>query len=175
MAEERRTGMTGTAAEGDGATPAVTELRVRYAETDAMGVVYYANYFVWFELGRTEWIRARGLTYREIEEAGILLPVVEAHCAYRAGARYDDLVRLETTVTALTPARVSFAYRATRAAPGGETLLVEGRTAHVFLTREGRIARLTRHPRLWAALGAAFAAAGDAQRPTARGEGRANA
>lgn len=157
-----------------------TEIRVRYAETDAMGVVYYANYFVWFELGRTDWIRARGPTYRAMEEAGILLPVVEAHCVYRASARYDDLVRLETVAAALTPARVSFAYtlRAVRAAregaPGGETLLAEGRTDHVFLTREGRIARLTRHPRLWEALAAAYAAsagAGTAGGATASGEG----
>ncbi|MDP9374440.1 MAG: acyl-CoA thioesterase [Chloroflexota bacterium] len=139
----------------------VTEIRVRYAETDAMGVVYYANYLVWFELARTDWIRAHGMSYREMEDAGILLPVIEAHCEYRASARYDDLVRLETRVTALSPARVSFAYRVTRPAPAadgvGETLLAEGRTAHVFLTREGRIARLNRHPRLWAALSGAFA------------------
>ncbi len=101
------------------ADSASTEIRVRYAETDAMGVVYYANYFVWFEIGRTDWIRGRGVTYREFEEQGVLLPVVEAHCAYRASARYDDLVRLETRLAALTPARVSFAYRATRAEPAG--------------------------------------------------------
>ncbi len=162
-AERERRGMTGAT----GVT--VTEIRVRYAETDAMAVVYYANYLVWFELGRTDWIRAHGMSYRELEAAGILLPVIEAHCAYKASARYDDLVRLETRVVALSPARVSFAYRATRtdaatgaatnaATEGGETLLAEGRTAHVFLTREGRIARLNRHPRLWRALAGAFAA-----------------
>ncbi len=155
------------------ADSASTEIRVRYAETDAMGVVYYANYLVWFELGRTDWIRAHGMSYRELEDAGILLPVIEAHCAYKASARYDDLVRLETRVVALSPARVSFAYRATRTdaatgtatdagTDGGETLLAEGRTAHVFLTREGRIARLNRHPRLWRALTGAFAAGGAA-------------
>jgi len=83
--------MTGTPGAGGLAT--TTEIRVRYAETDAMGVVYYANYLVWFELGRTDWIRAHGMTYREFEEHGVLLPVIEAHCAYRASARYDDLVR----------------------------------------------------------------------------------
>src|SRR5207248_11288847 len=106
-----------------------------------------------------------GVTYREFEEQGILLPVVDAQCAYKASARYDDLVRLETTVTALTPARISFAYRATRAdrpAPGAEpraTLLAEGRTDHVFVTRDGRVARLNRHPHLWRALAPALAAA----------------
>lgn len=160
----QRVGRTGPTGVTNGI---VTEIRVRYAETDAMGIVYYANYLVWFELGRTEWIRAHGLTYRELEEGGIRLPVVEAHCTYRASARYDDLVRLETTVTALTPVRVSFAYRATRAAPSGstgdrsgvETLLVEGHTDHVFLTHDGRIARLTRFPHLWQPLTAAFAGA----------------
>jgi len=141
---------------------AVTELRVRYAETDAMGVAYYANYFVWFELGRTDWIRGRGMTYREFEERGILLPVVEAHCAYKASARYDDLVRVETTVVALNPARVSFAYRAARVAPDGAgdggILLAEGCTDHVFLTREGRITRLNRYPELWEMLSGAGAA-----------------
>jgi acyl-CoA thioester hydrolase len=135
----------------------VTELRVRYAETDAMGVVYYANYLVWFELGRTDWIRAFGVTYREFEEQGILLPVVDAHCAYKTSARYDDLVRVETSVAALTPARIRFAYRAVRAGPD-PALLAEGHTEHVFLTREGRVARLNRHPRLWQALAPARAA-----------------
>ena len=150
--------MAGTAGAGEVAAT-TTELRVRYAETDAMGLVYYANYLVWFEIGRTDWIRGRGVTYREFEEQGVLLPVVGAHCAYRASARYDDLVRLETRLVALTPARVSFAYRATRAdaASDRETLLVEGRTDHVFLTPAGRLTRLTRHPALWERLGAAFA------------------
>ena len=153
------TGGTGESG-GPGAT-SVTELRVRYAETDAMGVVYYANYLTWFELGRTDWIRAHGVTYREMEEHGILLPVVEARCSYRASARYDDPVRVATTATALTPARISFAYRVTRPEPdGGETLLAEGGTDHVFITREGKIARLNRHPQLWARLATAFGATG---------------
>ena len=139
--------MTGTP--GAGELAVTTEIRVRYAETDAMGVVYYANYLVWFELGRTDWIRAHGMTYRELEEHGVLLPVIEARCAYRASARYDDLVRLETRPVALTPARVGFAYRATRIEAEGETLLAEGRTDHVFLDRDGRILRITRQPRLW--------------------------
>jgi acyl-CoA thioester hydrolase len=143
----------------DGRT-SLTELRVRYAETDTMGVVYYANYLIWFELGRTDWIRAHGVSYREFEEQGVLLPVVEARCSYKASARYDDVVRIATTVTALTPARISFSYRVTRPEPeGGETLLAEGATDHVFMTRDRRIARLNRHPELWSRLTSAFAAA----------------
>ena len=70
----------------------VTTLRVRYAETDQMGVVYYANYFVWFEVARADLLRSLGWTYREMEDAGVLLPVIEAHCEYRRPARYDDEV-----------------------------------------------------------------------------------
>ena len=68
----------------------VTTLRVRYAETDRMGVVYHANYLVWFEVGRTDLLRGLGWTYREMEESGVMLPVIEAHCEYRRPARYDD-------------------------------------------------------------------------------------
>jgi|SRR5579884_3444570 len=135
-----------------------TELRVRYAETDAMSVVYYANYFVWFEVGRGEWIRQFGLTYREFEEQGVYLPVVRAACDYKASARYDDLIRLETTVTNLTPVRIAFAYRVTRldAAPGQATppppaVLAEGRTEHAFVGADGRLTRLDRH-QLWQVL-----------------------
>lgn len=129
-----------------------TELRVRYAETDAMGVVYYANYLVWFELGRTEWIRAHGISYRELEERDLLLPVTHANCDYRQSAHYDDVVRIETTVERLTRARVSFAYRVLRAAPGPQVLLAEGRSEHVFLSRAGTIVRLDRDSPIWLAL-----------------------
>ena len=67
-----------------------SRLRVRYAETDQMGVVYYANYLVWFEVGRTDWLRATGWTYRAMEQDGVSLPVIEAHAEYRRAARYDD-------------------------------------------------------------------------------------
>jgi acyl-CoA thioester hydrolase len=140
--------------EGSGSMVA-SELRVRYAETDAMGVVYYANYLVWFELGRTEWIRAHGVSYRELEEQGVLLPVTHASCDYRQSARYDDLIRIETTVARLTRARVAFTYRIVRAAPAPELLLAEGRSEHVFLSREGRIVRLDRQSPFWTTMMAA--------------------
>jgi acyl-CoA thioester hydrolase len=89
---------------------------------------------------------------------------VDAHCAYKAPARYDDLVRVETSVAALTPARIRFAYRASRSGPA-PALLAEGHTEHAFLTRESRLARLDRHPRLWHALAPARAALAGA-RPT---------
>jgi acyl-CoA thioester hydrolase len=146
--------------EGQSQEPVALDFRVRYAETDAMGVVYYANYFVWFELGRTEWIRAHGVTYRQFEDQGILLPAVHASCDYKASARYDDLVRIETTVTTLTRARVGFAYRVLRVEPGPPTLLVEGRTDHAFLSREGRLVRLDRQSPFWTTLSAAVVARG---------------
>jgi acyl-CoA thioester hydrolase len=155
----RRIGLEGCVKMGSVTNGMVaSELRVRYAETDAMGVVYYANYLVWFELGRTDWIRAHGVTYREFEEHGILLPVVHASCDYRQSARYDDLVRVETTVTKLSRAGVDFAYRIVRVEPGPASLLVEGRTEHAFMSREGRIMRLDRDSPFWAALLASIAA-----------------
>ena len=71
-------------------------VRVRYAETDQMGVVYHSNYLIWFEIGRTDWLRETGWTYREMEAEGIQLPVIEAHCTYRLGARYDDDIEIRT-------------------------------------------------------------------------------
>ena len=143
---------------GEGNSTVAAQLRVRYAETDAMGVVYYANYFVWLELGRTEWIRAHGVSYRELEERGILLPVTHAACDYRQSARYDDLVRIETTVARLTRASVAFSYRIVRADPAPEIVLAEGRSEHVFLSREGKIVRLDRGSPLWLALSTAAGA-----------------
>lgn len=144
---------------GDATASHAIDVRVRYAETDQMGVVYYANYFVWFELGRTEWIRAHGVTYREFEDYGIFLPVLEAGCSYAAACRYDDLVRVTTTVTRLTAARLAFEYTVTRDDGGVETLLARGHTAHAFLSREGKLVRLNRNPALWARLTGAFSAA----------------
>ena len=81
----------------------VPTVRVRYAETDQMGVVYYSNYLVWFEIGRTEWLRVTGWTYREMEAEGLALPVIEAHCEYRQGARYDDDLEIRTTGRLVSP------------------------------------------------------------------------
>jgi acyl-CoA thioester hydrolase len=150
----------GMAMTGQAGGAVATELRVRYAETDAMGFVYYANYLVWFEIGRTDWIRAHGVTYRALEEHGILLPVTHAACDYRQSARYDDLVRVETRVTRLTRAGVAFAYRVIRADPAPEVVLAEGRSEHVFLSREGRIVRLDRQSPFWTTLAAAAGLAG---------------
>ena len=111
-----------------------TEVRVRYAETDQMGVVYYANYLVWFEIGRVELLRSLGLAYSQLEtEHECILPVVEASCRYRAPARYDDEILIEARPAMLRGSVIKFAYRILRKAPDGEqpTLLAEGETVHV--------------------------------------------
>jgi acyl-CoA thioester hydrolase len=114
--------------------PVTTEVRVRYAETDQMGIVYYANYLVWFEIGRVELLRSLGLAYSQLEiDHDCILPVVEASCRYRAPARYDDQILIETRPVLLRGAVVKFAYRILRKAPEGEEplLLAEGETVHV--------------------------------------------
>jgi acyl-CoA thioester hydrolase len=112
-----------------------TEVRVRYAETDQMGVVYYANYLVWFEIGRVEVLRALGFSYSQLErEHECILPVVEARCRYRAPARYDEQILIEASPSLLRGSVLKFAYRILREASqeGAEReLLAEGETVHV--------------------------------------------
>jgi acyl-CoA thioester hydrolase len=113
----------------------VTELRVRYAETDQMGVVYHANYLVWCELGRTDFIRALGGSYAELERAGTALAVVEAHLRFMRPARYDDLIRVTTTVAEVRSRVVRFDYEI-RNEEG--VMLASGYTTLVAMTRDGR-------------------------------------
>ena len=111
-----------------------TEVRVRYAETDQMGIVYYANYLVWFEIGRVELLRSLGLAYSQLEtDHQCILPVVEATCRYRAPARYDDEILIETRPSLLRGSVIKFGYRILRKGAEGEepTLLAEGETVHV--------------------------------------------
>ena len=123
-----------------GQARAVTLVRVRYAETDQMGVVYYANYLVWFEVGRTELLRSLGWSYREMEHEGIGLPVIEASCLYHRPARYDDELEIRTKGTLLSAVRMQFDYEIVRN-PGGEPI-VSGRTIHAAVNGDGRPARL---------------------------------
>jgi acyl-CoA thioester hydrolase len=114
--------------------PVTSEARVRYAETDQMGIVYYANYLVWFEIGRVELLRSLGLAYSQLEkEHECILPVVEASCRYRSPAHYDDEILIETRPALLRGPVLKFAYRILRKPPEGEqpTLLAEGETVHV--------------------------------------------
>jgi len=120
-----------------------TRIRVRYAETDQMGVVYYANYFIWFEIGRVELLRQLGFQYKEMEvEDDCHIPVVEATCRYKSPARYDDELLLETTVVALRRTVIKFGYRLLRLENEALTLLAEGETTHVTVNRSMRKVRL---------------------------------
>ena|ERR1700687_1659514 len=107
-----------------------TTLRVRYAETDQMGVVYHANFFIWFEVGRVEFMRSLGLDYRDLErEHGCFIAVAEARCRYKAPARYDELLVIRTRLKGQRGSLVQFAYEVLRQADG--LLLAEGETSHV--------------------------------------------
>jgi acyl-CoA thioester hydrolase len=118
----------------------VTTLRVRYAETDKMGVVYYANYLVWFEVARADLLRSLGWTYREMELAGISLPVIEAHCDYRRPAHYDDELEVRTEGRMLSPVRMEFRYEVVR--KHDRVVAASGRTVHAALDASGRPCRL---------------------------------
>lgn len=109
---------------------------MRYSETDQMGVVYHTNYLVWCEIGRTDFIRGSGLTYAELERRGILLAVAEANVRYHAAARYDDVIRVETTLAAVRSRAVTFDYLISNADTGER--LSSARTVLVALDRRGR-------------------------------------
>jgi acyl-CoA thioester hydrolase len=116
-------------------TTVETRFRVRYAETDQMGVVYHAHYVVWMEIGRVEYCRSIGVRYRDMEEQdGVLLAVAKVRCRFIAPARYDDEVTVATTVARAHPRLVAFAYAIRRAEDG--QLLAEGETTHVFCDRD---------------------------------------
>jgi acyl-CoA thioester hydrolase len=113
------------------------ELRVRYAETDSMGVVYHANYLVWFEMGRSEFCRMRGFNYRDLEDAGYYLVVSEASCKYRQPARYDEVVRVRTFLHGLQRRAICFRYQVLR--QGSTEILVEGETRHLCIDATGKV------------------------------------
>jgi acyl-CoA thioester hydrolase len=120
---------------GQGIRPASeTRVRVRYAETDQMGVVYHSNYLIWFEVGRVELIRQLGLNYKQMEEEGCGIAVVDVHVRYKAPARYDDELVIETRLVAARGAVVKFGYRILRITDG--LLLCEGETMHVCVGKD---------------------------------------
>ena len=115
--------------------PVESHLRVRYAETDQMGVVYYANYLVWMEIGRVEFCREQGIRYRDMEAGdGVLLVVAEANCRYSAPARYDEEVVVRTTLGAASPRIIRFDYEMVDAA--SRRKLATGFTKHIFCGRD---------------------------------------
>lgn len=113
-------------------------VRVRYQETDNMGVVYYANYFVWFEVARTEMLRGAGISYSAIEDGGAFMMVVSASCRYRHPARYDDEIVVEARITDMRNTSMKFSYDLYV----GDRLIATGETAHVFTDKSGKPVRI---------------------------------
>lgn len=114
-----------------------TRLRVRYVETDQMGVVYHSNFFIWFEVGRVEFLRQLGFDYKDMErEDGCYIAVVDARCRYKAPAHYDDEVTVRTSLRNVRGPLIHFAYEVLRAADG--TLLAEGETTHIVTDAQMR-------------------------------------
>ncbi|MEW5921648.1 MAG: thioesterase family protein [Bacillota bacterium] len=129
-----------------------TFLRVRYKDTDQMGLVYYANYFVWFEVGRAEFLRSLGMSYKSLEQSEIFLPVIEAYCEYKYPARYDDELRVVTTLKMLQEVRLGFHYDIFKVdkVDNEDILLVSGETMHAFVNKKGRPLVLRKqNPFLW--------------------------
>lgn len=119
----------------------ITGFRVRYPEIDRMGIAHHSHYFVWFELGRTEWMRRRGMTYRQLEEEqGVFFPLIEARARFRAPALYDEELQVITRLESISRLEVRFEYRIVR--PEGGRLLAEGITGHVAADDRGRPRRL---------------------------------
>lgn len=113
-----------------------TRLTTRYGETDQMGIIYHSNYFVYFEEGRTDFLRGCGMTYKDMEELGIMLPVIEVNCKYKMSAKYADELIIKTKIEKLTPARIKFNYEIFR--EEDEVLLAQGFTEHAFMNKENR-------------------------------------
>ena len=112
------------------------EIRVRYAETDQMGVAYYANYLVWFEVGRAEFCRQKGFRYADLEAVGYRLVVSDVHCRYRGSAKYDEVVIIRTRLEHLNKRMITFGYQVLR--EDGKEVIAEGETQHICTDSKGR-------------------------------------
>lgn len=122
----------------------VLEDRVRFVETDMMGVVHHANYFRWFEMGRVAYLRAAGINLPDLMADGYLFPITDARCTYRSAARFDELILIKTDLVEVSKVKMVFAYQVRR--KQDNTLLAEGVTQNVFTHRENsKVARLPNH------------------------------
>ncbi|MCT4593704.1 MAG: acyl-CoA thioesterase [Anaeromicrobium sp.] len=123
-------------------------VRVRYEETDQMGVGYNGNYFTWFEVGRNEFFRSLGYTYKDLEISGVILPVIEANCKYIHAAKYDDELGIETRITMLKGVRLKFEYNVIRKAD--RVILAKGFTIHAFVSRDLKPLNFKKaNPEIW--------------------------
>lgn len=125
-----------------------SKVTVRYVETDKMGIVHHSNYYPWFEIGRGEFITESGISYKEIEEEGVMLPLVESGCKYIVGAKYDDNLIIETSIKELNPVKVVFNYNVIR--ESDSKLLAKGTTTHAFVNNDFKIINTKKkHPNIW--------------------------
>ena len=133
---------------GPAEAPGRVSLRVRYVETDQMGMAHHSSFFAWYEVGRTEYMRERGLPYTELEKEGVYLPVIEAGSKYHRPVSYDAALLLESRPSGVKGVRVGFSYRLLEEETGA--LVAEGFTVHAVVNREGRPLNLKkRNPLLW--------------------------
>ena len=117
-----------------------TKITVRYVETDQMGIVHHSNYLIWFEAGRTDFIKGSNISYTEMEQEGILIPLAESNCRYIVGAKYEDELSIKTWIKELTPVKVEFNYLVIR--EKDEKEIAKGSTLHVFVGRDFKIINL---------------------------------
>jgi acyl-CoA thioester hydrolase len=129
-----------------------TNLTVRYAETDQMGIVHHSNYYVYFETAREDFIAGAGISYKDMEDSGIMMPIVETQCRYAEGAKYPDRLIIETMIEELSPAKVALQYNVIRETDG--KILSRGKTVQAFVDRNSfRIINLKKkYPEIWAKL-----------------------
>ncbi len=114
--------------------------KVRFVETDMMGVVHHANYFRWFEMGRVEYLRQAGISLLEMMDDDIVFPITHVDCQYRSSAKFDDIILIETTMTEVSPVKMVFTYKVIREVD--RVLLATGSTQNVFTNKQGKIIRL---------------------------------
>ncbi len=125
-----------------------SKLKVRYVETDQMGIVHHSNYYPWFEVGRSDFILETGISYSQMEEEGVLLPLVESYCKYSEGAKYEDDIIIQTFIEELSPVKVIFNYNVIR--ERDNKLLAKGKTTHTFVNKEFKIVNLKKkHINFW--------------------------
>lgn len=128
-----------------------TKIKVRYVETDQMGIAHHSNYYPWFEVARGDFIGKLGITYKQIEEQGVLFPLVESHCKYLVAAKYDDELLIRTKVKEMNGVKVIFTYEVIRLAD--HKTIAEGKTVHAFVTKDLKLINMKkRHPGIWTKL-----------------------
>ena len=126
-------------------------VRVRYEETDQMGVAYHGNYYTWFEVGRSSFFRSLGYTYAQLEEEGIIMPVIESNCSYKNSAKYDDELLIRTKINQFKGVRLEFEYEVIRKID--DKLLAKGKTMHAFVNKDVKPVNFKKqNPKIWSLL-----------------------